>query len=661
MLRAGIIEPSTSPWSSPVVMVPKKNGELRFCIDYRKLNAVTVRDVYPLPRIDDFLDHLGGATVFTCLDLKSGYWQIPMGKESQQKTAFVTPDGLYQSKRMPFGLCNGPASFQRTMDEILTGLKWNVCLVYLDDLVICGKTYQEHQNKLETVFLAIEKAQLTLNLSKCHFAQRQILCLGHQVTSGGITPDPSKIDAIIDFPSPDKSEPKLRVSVLRSFLGAASYYRRFFDHFASLLAPLYELLKKNAPWKWDRKHELAFQSVKVRLVNAPVLSHPTATGKFEVHVDASGVGLGAVLMQADLSTNEFHPISYLSRRVTSAEANYHSNELECLALVWTLTKLRHYLYGQVFTVKTDNNVVRWLSQKKDIRGKLARWVLILNFSIEHLKGTENKVADALSRHPVARNDPSFPEVMRDVCNYHMYSKEELAAWQQGDSTIREPLLQLQGLRPDDGQSDEALAKFVLKGGVLYRRGEAHQREFRLVVPSLLRREILSNCHDTPDSGNFCITKTTEKVSRNYWWPGLSLSVKSYVAACSFCQKNKNKTSTPVGELHPILPPTRMFSLMGIDHLGPFRLTTNGNRYLLVAIDYLSKWVIAKPVASTAATLIRTFLETEVIAQHGYPHRIISSSQTAELALQRNYFTISYSSGESVIPSSRRGIISPMVK
>ena len=166
--------------------------------------------------------------------------------------------------------------------------------------------------------------------------QRQNLCLGHQVTSDGITPDPSKIDAIMDFPSPDKSEPKQRISVLRSFLEAVSCYRRFFDHFASLLAPLYELLKKNAPWKWDRKHELAFQSVKMRLVNAPVLRHPTATGKFEVHVDVSGVGLSAVLMQADLSTNEFHPISYLSRRLSSAEATYHSNELEYIPRVGML-------------------------------------------------------------------------------------------------------------------------------------------------------------------------------------------------------------------------------------------------------------------------------------------------------------------------------------
>lgn len=452
MLQAGIIEPSSSPWSSPVVMVPKKNGELRFCIDYRRLNAVTVRDAYPLPRIDDILDHLGGATVFTCLDLKSGYWQIPVGKESQQKTAFITPDGLYQTKRLPFGLCNGPASFQRIMDEILAGLKLNICLVYLDDLIICGKTYQEHQDKLETVFLALEKAQLTLNLTKCNFAQTQILCLGHQVTPEGITPDPSKINAIMDYPSPKKSEPNQRVTVLRSFLGAVSYYRRFFEHFASLMSPMYELLKKNAVWKWERRHELAFQNIKVLMVNAPVLSHPTEKGKFELHVDASGVGLGAVLMQSNLNTQELHPITYLSRRLTSAEFNYHSNELECLALVWALTKLRPYLYGQVFKVKTDNNVVRWLSKKKDIRGKLARWVLILqefNFSIDHQKGTENKVADALSRHPIENNILLVPDVIMDICTFHHYSKEDIAAWQQGDSTICTFLLQLEGLRPID--------------------------------------------------------------------------------------------------------------------------------------------------------------------------------------------------------------------
>lgn len=359
MLQAGIVKPSFSPWSSPVVMVPKKNGELRFCIDYRLLNAITVRDVYPLPRIDDFLDHLGGATVFTCLDLKSGYWQIPVGKSSQPKTAFITPDGLYESTRLPFGLCNGPATFHRVMDQVLSGLKWNVCLVYLDDVVICGKTFREHQDKLETVFLALQKAQLTLSLKKCTFAQNQVLCLEHQMTADGISPDPSKVAAIVDFPSPKGSSPGSRLTNLHSFLGVISYYRCFVNQFASLVAPLYNLLKKNTVWKWEKEEELAFQTIKMLLVSAPILKHPTAEGKFEVHVNASGIGLGAVLMQSDQVTNEYHPVAYLSRRLTSVETNYHSNELECLALVWSLTKLRHYLYGQTFRVKTDNNVVRW--------------------------------------------------------------------------------------------------------------------------------------------------------------------------------------------------------------------------------------------------------------------------------------------------------------
>lgn len=229
------------------------------------------------------------------------------------------------------------------MGQVLSGLKWNICLVYLDDVVVCGKTFKEHQDRLESVLIALQKAQLTLNVKKCAFAQSQILCLGHQVTADGISPDPSKISAIVDFPSPNSSPPGLRLTHLRSFLGVISFYRRFVNPFASLVIPLYDLLKKNATWEWEREQELAFQTIKMLLVSAPILKHPTAEGKFEVHVDASGVGVGAVLMQSDPVTNEYHPVSYLSRRLTLAESNYHSNESECLALVWALTKLCHYL------------------------------------------------------------------------------------------------------------------------------------------------------------------------------------------------------------------------------------------------------------------------------------------------------------------------------
>ena len=406
MLNKNVIAPSSSPWASPVVMIPKKNGKIRFCIDYRRLNAATVRDVYPLPRIDDFLDHLGGAKVFSSLDLKSGYWQVPMSSDSERKTAFITPDGLFECKRLPFGLCNAPATFQRMMDQVLSGLKWTMCLVYLDDLVIYGKTFEEHCERLEAVLMALDQAGLSLNPEKCTFAVEEIACLGHQVTSNGIRPDPSKLEAILEFPSPATSPPHQRLTTLRSFLGIVSYYRRFVKNFASIASPLYQCLKKNAPWIWGEEQENAFQQMKSVLVSVPLLAHHEADGEMEMHTDASGYGLGAVLMQK--VADEFHPIAYISRRLSPAESNYHSNELECLALVWALSKLRHYLNGRPFRVKTDSNVVRWLCQKKEIKGKFARWIIEMqefDFSIEHLKGIDNRVADALSRHPIHNLEP----------------------------------------------------------------------------------------------------------------------------------------------------------------------------------------------------------------------------------------------------------------
>ena len=359
-----------------------------------------------------------------------------------------------------------------------------------------------------------------------------------------------------------------------------------------------------------------------------MLAHHEADGELELHTDASGYGLGAVLMQK--VTTEFHPIAYLSRRLSPAEANYHSNELECLALVWALLKLRH-LYGRPFRVKTDNNVVRWLCQKKDIKGKFARWIIEMqefDFSIEHLKGVDNRVADALSRHPVPESiiNPEPPS----ICNLSVpgYSSQEIALWQQGDATIKERVIGVQGLLPTDPKT-AIDSQFHLFGGVLYRKNKKENgKKYQLVVPSILRREILQSCHASATSEHFGVRKTLVRNMERFWWPNMTADVRTFVASCYFCQTHKHPPGGIIGELQPIPVPKKPFSLMGIDHVGPFKLTNRGNRHILVAVDYFSKWVVAKPVPDTSAIYVRDFIHQEILGHHGYPERIISDRGSA---------------------------------
>ena len=632
MLRKRVAKISNSPWASRVLLIPKPDGTPRFCIDLRALNRVTVRDMYPLPRMDDILSKLGGSSVFSQIDLKCGYWQLPLDQESQPKTAFVTPDGLYECTRLPMGLHNGGASFQRLMDLALGDLKWTACLVYLDDLVVMGRNFEEHQRRLMALLTALEKANLTLNPEKCVFAADEISCLGHRVSGNGAKPNPDKIQAIVEFPSPNEHAPRQRAAALRSFIGMVSYYRNYIVRFAEKATPLYTLLKKGAQWDWGPNQEEAFTELKNALVNAPVLVHPLDDVEMELQIDASQKGLGAALLQP--RSDGHHPIAFVSRRLTDAERNYHSNELECLTLVWALRKFRHYLFGRRFVVKTDNNVVRWLCSKKDLKGKFARWMMELqeyDFQIHHLKGVDNVVADALSRYPVGCDSCDVSSMC--VLQPAGYSTEELALWQQGDPSIKAPALRLQGLGKEDERKQQD-GIFRLSRGVLYKINiSGRGRKHLLVVPSILRRDIVKECHDSPTGGHFGIEKTWSKLNERYWWPSAKTSVVSFVSSCSFCQFHKRPRSRREGELHPIEPPKESLAVYGIDHIGPLPKTTRNNQYILVAIDLLSKWVIADPVPNASTGPVVTFLQREIIAHHGIPKRIISDWGTAFTSIE----------------------------
>ncbi|CAM4626007.1 unnamed protein product [Lepidochelys kempii] len=399
MLQMGVIRPSESAWASPVVLVPKPDGEIRFCVDYRKLNAVTRPDNYPMPRTDELLEKLGRAQFISTLDLTKGYWQVPLDESAKERSAFITHLGLYEFNVLPFGLRNAPATFQRLVDGLLAGLG-EYAVTYLDDVAIFSDSWADHLEHLQKVLERIREAGLTVKAKKCQIGLNRVTYLGHQVGQGTISPLQAKVDAIQKWPLP-KSKKQVQ-----SFLGLAGYYRRFVPHYSQIAAPLTDLTKKKQPnaVQWTGKCQKAFNQLKATLMSDPVLRAPDFDKPFLVTTDASERGVGAVLMQKG-PDQEFHPVVFLSKKLSERESNWSVTEKECYAIVYALEKLRPYVWGRRFHLQTDHAALKWLHTVKETNKKLLRWSLALqdfDFDIQHISGASNKVADALSRE-------SFPE------------------------------------------------------------------------------------------------------------------------------------------------------------------------------------------------------------------------------------------------------------
>ena len=363
---------------------------------------MTQKDAHPLPRIDDTLDALSGAQWFSTLDLASGYWQVEVDPSDKEKTAFSTPFGLYQFLVMPFGLCNAPSTFQRLMELVLHGLQWEICLVYLDDIIIFSRTIGEHLQRLKEVFDRLREAGLKLKPGKCHLLQRSVHYLGHIVSSNGVETDPGKTKIIKAWSTPTK------LKELRQFLGITSYYRRFVKDFARIAAPLYRLTEEGKAWNWTDECQEAFELLKRKLISPPILAFPDFNLTFVVDCDASNNGLGAVLSQ--LSDSE-KVVAYASRTLSKAERKYSATRREMLSLVWAVRHFRPYLYGQKFIVRTDHSALQWLRSFREPEGQVARWLEQLaefDFDVEHRPGRKHGNADALSRHPCSQpEDESF--------------------------------------------------------------------------------------------------------------------------------------------------------------------------------------------------------------------------------------------------------------
>lgn len=626
MLRQRIIEPATSPYSSPVVIVKKKDSTPRFCVDFRRLNDQTEDVDSPLPLIYETIKDLSGAKVFSTLDLKSGYWQIPLEEDAKKYTAFSVPDGgRYQFRVMCFGLKNAPSTFQRLMQDVLTGLLRESCLVYLDDIIIFSPDWETHLRHLDQVLERLQMHQLTCSLSKCHFGREEVSFLGHEITPDGNLPQQIHLKAIEDQPAPrNKKE-------LQRFLGTCNWLREYIPGFAGLSEPLTDLLRTRK-WHWDETAQQAFEEVKAAFRRPLRLSRPDANLPMILQTDASQKGLGAVLYQCT-EAGERRIISYASAKLHEAEKNYHSNELECLAVVWAIKKYRPYLEDRHFTLRTDNKALTWLQQATGQKTKYARWALLIQsfkFTTVHCPGKENELPDYLSREPGSeevfgvQEEPRMqPEErpLRPVAaaaprlqavtavNIHQAVQEaqegdeQCEAWRNNPAAAR-----AKRYRVDDG---------------LVWKDRCHKSP-GLYVPPSVRREVIKHFHDSPEAGHPGAEETFRAIGKDYVWTGLTIDVRKYVRGCRVCALHKRGANPEADQQRPRRP-KKCWNTVALDIMGPYPLTRAGNRYIVVVTDMMSRWVEAKAVRKADADTIIRYLEEDVFPRWGYPEALLTDN------------------------------------
>ena len=659
MLAQGIIEPAQSPWASNIVIVQKKDGTTRCCVDYRQLNNLSRKDAYPLPRTDDCLEALAGARWFTTLDLRSSYHQIEMEPADADKTTFICREGSFRYRTMPFGLCNAGATFQRLMDTLMCNLKYETCIVYLDDIIIFSRDLEQHIERLQQVLQRLKSAGLKLKPNKCQMLRQTVEFLGHIVSAKGTGVDPKKISAVADWPIPTN------ITELRAYLGLCGYYRKFVQGFSEIASPLYSLTSKRSQFIFTDKCVEAFETLKMKLTSAPILRMPSCEGRFILDTDASNFAIGAVLSQ-EIDGVEF-VVAYASKRLSRSEMNYCVTRRELLAVVYFTKYFRNYLLGRRFCIRTDHAALQWLRRMPDPCGQQARWIGALeqyDYEILHRPGSRHGNADALSRRPCdkkrcctnqdtdieLRSTKQCAAITRRAAEQAPEETESGQAKLQNttsDDFIRQLQVKDTDIKPiynllmtntpqpnwDDVANMSGPSKTMWRqwqqlkivNGLLCRRFETADglsSHWQMVLPSEMRQDFIKAAHEGVNGGHLGRKRTEACVALRAYWPGWREDIRTFLQQCVPCARYHRGATPRRTELKPFYA-GEPWETLSLDITGPHPRSRNGHVFILTAMDHFTKWAEAFPIRNHTAPTVARVLFNNIIVRFGTPQRILT--------------------------------------
>ena len=628
MLQKGIIRKAPSPFLNPLVVVKKKGGKIRLCLDARKLNARTIAENdRPLP-VDRIINKFGGAVWFSSTDFTSSYWQMRLHEDDQKYTAFLFKSRTYVFCRVPFGLKNSGAALTRCVEEVLGDDMASCVTTYVDDVVIFSRSLDDHVVHLREVFNRFEKANLRLNITKSSFLRKEIHFLGYVIDTKGTKANPDKVKAIVDCERPNN------VRSLRAFLGMCNYYARFCKNYSDTISPMLVLLRKGISWRWSAELEEAFQATKSLLINSIMISHPDFSKRMFLETDSSDRGLGAVLSQR-LEAGRIGVLSLISRTLKGPEIRYSTSEKEMLAIVWALQKLRTFLVGREFTIITDHKSLVFLSQCHLKNSRMLRWAVWLQeftFDVQYREGSKNVVPDWLSRNPCGYDASDRPpQEGFIVANINLRIEEtpwrgaeDVRRAQSADPEIGSVILYLGGRLPRNQPSfrniKRSAARYKVHLGIVYIRVRAHPSLWRIWIPRDQTKQLITHIHTR--YAHFGSHKVWLIARETFFWRGMRQQIHRVVSQCDLCQRTKYSNRGFAGPMQNIIP-SKPREIYALDLYGPVPKTRWGNKFVLVIIDVFSKFVQVYPINKPTSKNCLAHLMNRFIPKCGVPEKVLS--------------------------------------